>query len=300
MRSEKLIPDATRVTEGNMRLVSVSIFAVWFLLAGCATPSQAAGSGGGYSEADLGENQIRVDFHANGFSSPSRARDFAVLRAAEICRDRGYTYLRLESTRIKSDDVVIDLPAVTYYGKNFTVDVPPREQNVARLYADLIVTLLKEKPAGEQVQGGQTFEASYLIGILRRLYDLDSTSSSSDLEFGKIKGSLPALNPGQARIYVYRSSVMGFAVHPMVLLDGNGIGFMPVKRFFYVDRNPGHHVVEIDKFGAGILGVKLEAGQTQYVRIRLAGGLASPHIYAELVDEDVANSEMAGCKFTGN
>jgi len=54
------------------------------LLAGCGTPYQPFGLGGGYSETPLAPGVFRVFFNGNGFTSKERAEDFALLRAAEL------------------------------------------------------------------------------------------------------------------------------------------------------------------------------------------------------------------------
>ncbi len=53
-------------------------------LAACATSYQPDGFSGGYSDMKLGENVWQVDFRGNGYTSSARARDFSLLRAAEI------------------------------------------------------------------------------------------------------------------------------------------------------------------------------------------------------------------------
>src|SRR6266478_2576237 len=62
------------------------------LLAGCATPYQAKGMTGGFSETQLDENVFQVRFNGNGYTSGERAADFTLLRSAELAREHDYAY----------------------------------------------------------------------------------------------------------------------------------------------------------------------------------------------------------------
>lgn len=64
------------------------------LLPGCATPYQPAGFwGDGFTETQLAENVYRVRFRGNDSTSAEQAGDFALLRAAELCRQAGHSLL---------------------------------------------------------------------------------------------------------------------------------------------------------------------------------------------------------------
>ena len=63
-----------------------------FLIGGCATAYQSQGMSGGFSETQLDTNVYTVRFSGNGYTSPSKAADFALLRSAEITLMRGYKY----------------------------------------------------------------------------------------------------------------------------------------------------------------------------------------------------------------
>lgn len=66
------------------------------VLSGCMswdTPYQPNGLRGGYSHEKLGDGDYRVVFRGNGFSMDDQAQDFALMRAAELCRDAGKAYM---------------------------------------------------------------------------------------------------------------------------------------------------------------------------------------------------------------
>jgi len=62
------------------------------MLAGCATPYKSNGLAGGYSDLQIAENMFKVSFRGNGFTNLQRARDFALLRGAELALGNNYKY----------------------------------------------------------------------------------------------------------------------------------------------------------------------------------------------------------------
>lgn len=63
---------------------------------GCATSYQQTGFTGGFSETKLGPDTVRVVFKGNGYTSDERATDFALLRAAQLCREGGFTHFTVQ------------------------------------------------------------------------------------------------------------------------------------------------------------------------------------------------------------
>ena len=61
-------------------------------LAGCATGYHGKGFTGGYSNMKLQDNIFKVTFNGNAYLSMEKARDFALLRSAEITIENGYKY----------------------------------------------------------------------------------------------------------------------------------------------------------------------------------------------------------------
>ena len=46
---------------------------------------------GGFTESQLDTNVFRVTFKGNGYTSPDRAEDMALLRSAELALQHGFT-----------------------------------------------------------------------------------------------------------------------------------------------------------------------------------------------------------------
>jgi hypothetical protein len=75
--------------------------AMLLALAGCAaTPYQPVNAQGyGYAEQPAADGGYIVVFVANTATSEQRARDFALLRAAELGADLGYGYIKVMNSR---------------------------------------------------------------------------------------------------------------------------------------------------------------------------------------------------------
>ena len=61
-------------------------------LTGCATGYQASGFGGGFSELPMSADTYQISYRGNAFTSGSATQEMALLRAAELAIDHGYTH----------------------------------------------------------------------------------------------------------------------------------------------------------------------------------------------------------------
>ena len=102
-----------------------------------------------------------------------------------------------------------------------------------------------------------------------------------------------------ARIYFYRTAVLGAAVQPSVKLNGEKIGTAKPKGFFYVDRDPGNYEVETTTEVKRRLSLTLDKGVARYVRLNIAMGFFAGHVYPELVEDATGEKEIAKCSQTG-
>ena len=62
-------------------------------------------------------------------------------------------------------------------------------------------------------------------------------------KFTEVQPKMVAESPGMSRIFFYRTSVLGAALQPDVLLNDYKIGNAVAQGFFFVDRPPGNYVV---------------------------------------------------------
>ena len=118
-------------------------------------------------------------------------------------------------------------------------------------------------------------------------------------KYADVSKSVKVLAPGEARLYVYRTMGPGMAVQPEVRLDGAVVGRAQPNGFFYVDCKPGAHEIATTTEVERKLTLTLEPGQTRYVRLGVSMGFFVGHVYPELVDNVVGESEIGGLSYTG-
>lgn len=109
------------------KILLVSCVILSITLTSCATPYQATGFSGGYSQTKLGPNIYRVDFHGNGFTSTERASDFLMLRCAQLTLDAHYQFFAFLSDKNEGGDSSTVGYSTTTYSNGYanTFYVPP-------------------------------------------------------------------------------------------------------------------------------------------------------------------------------
>ncbi len=83
------------------------------LLIGCTSPYHAKNSRGGYSETQLKPNSFEVRFKGNKATDPEEAKDFTLLRSAELTLEYGYKYFTVSNKQNSIEEKVIIIPAKT-------------------------------------------------------------------------------------------------------------------------------------------------------------------------------------------
>jgi len=122
---------------------------------------------------------------------------------------------------------------------------------------------------------------------------------ASGPQFSQMQAGLRAVSADQGRIFIYRSTALGAAIQPSVKVNGDVVGSAVPRGFFYVDRPPGDYEITTTTEVTRTLSLKLEAGQTRYVRLGASFGFFVGHIYPELVDDAVGASEIQDLHYIG-
>ncbi len=128
---------------------------------------------------------------------------------------------------------------------------------------------------------------------------LTVASCASGLKFTQVNPTTAPKNADLGRIFFYRPSSFGAAIRPDVLLNGEKVGEAISWGFFYVDRPPGNYEVVTSTEVKRKVAFVLEKGQTRYVRFSVSFGFLVGHVYGELIDENVALSEIQESRYTG-
>jgi hypothetical protein len=108
---------------------------------------------------------------------------------------------------------------------------------------------------------------------------------ASGPKYSDVKSSIPPLTSDNGRIYFYRSnSMLGAAIQPSVMLNGQKVGNSKPGGFFYIDRPPGNYEVtcgtEVERKASFVL----DAGQQRYIKTTVSMGVLVGHVTPELVD----------------
>lgn len=111
--------------------------------------------------------------------------------------------------------------------------------------------------------------------------------------------ALPAIPAGMARLVVYRSSYMGFAVQPKVFLDGKETGRCKPGTTIAANLTPGEHVIASATEVKRALSVNLVAGQTTYVSCKVSMGIAVGRAKFEKVSPAKAIAKAAPMRLQG-
>jgi hypothetical protein len=128
---------------------------------------------------------------------------------------------------------------------------------------------------------------------------LFSGCATSGPKFSELRTSMPELAADTGRIYIYRTTVMGAAVQPKVVVNGEEVGKAVPKGFFYLDGPTGNYEIKTSTEVKRKLSLTLEGGQTRYVRLNISMGFLVGHVYPELVENEVGESEIQKCRYTG-
>jgi hypothetical protein len=150
------------------------------LLSGCATSYQAKSFTGGFSETRLAPDVIRIVFRGNGYTSRERSQDFALLRAAELSLEAGYSYFVVVSEKNEVRTHTTTTPATarttgiastsgnqTIYSGQTTYD-PGQTLTTYKPETGLVVQFMKEKRGSSFA-----FDAAFLVGSLKGKYKLE-------------------------------------------------------------------------------------------------------------------------------
>ena len=68
------------------------------ILSGCSTGYHPSGFGGGYNEFKVADDKYLISFQGNGYTSGQTANIYALRRAAELTKEKGYQYFVIENS----------------------------------------------------------------------------------------------------------------------------------------------------------------------------------------------------------
>jgi hypothetical protein len=173
------VPENWKRGRNMWRLIGL---AMALAVAGCATAYQSRSLTGGYSETQLGENTFEVSFKGNGYTSPERASDLALLRSAEVAAEHSFPYFIIVSSDNGTQHSAFTTPATTtgsatvvgntVFGRTTTIG--GQTYFISKPSTRNIIVGLTEKPSGF------SYDTGFVIRSLRRKYNLQNDSPQAD------------------------------------------------------------------------------------------------------------------------
>ena len=152
------------------------------LLTACATPYASNGLLGGYSDTALAPDIYRISFQGNGYTSPERTQDFAILHAADTALSHGYKYFGIINQTEGGRSGVINTPGQAYtyvnaqrygnmvYGTATTTYMPGASIPIFFPHSGLLIRCFREQP-----EGGFALDAEFVSRSLRQKYHINQS-----------------------------------------------------------------------------------------------------------------------------
>lgn len=116
--------------------------------------------------------------------------------------------------------------------------------------------------------------------------------ATQGVQYKEQEAKLPQLAASSGRIFIYRSSSLGFAVQPTVYLNGAAIGTAVPNAVYFVDRPKGTYEIAASTEVEKKVTFVLETGEVKYVRLTPTFGVLVGRIVPELVAKDEATKEL--------
>lgn len=98
-------------------------------------------------------------------------------------------------------------------------------------------------------------------------------------KFSMVQPNMVSESPDEGRIFFYRTSALGAAIKPSVMLNGEKVGKAIAKGFFFVDRPAGDYEVVTSTEVKRKVSFVLEKGQTKFIKFNISMGFFVGHVY---------------------
>ena len=111
-------------------------------------------------------------------------------------------------------------------------------------------------------------------------------ATQQGMPYQDMSASIPALDADHGRLYFFRETgVLGAASGSQVRVNDQPVGTMPMGTFFYVDEPAGEYTITTSSARDKPLMVKLDGGDTKYVRMSVPYAVMAGPLTPTLVKE---------------
>lgn len=102
-----------------MRLILIGSIAL--ILTSCATGYHPSSITGGFEQIQLSNDSFMVGFSGNGYTSSERSRVFAMRRAAELTKEKGFKYFTISNSKTNISRSAYRTPVNAETNSNYNV-----------------------------------------------------------------------------------------------------------------------------------------------------------------------------------
>jgi hypothetical protein len=120
---------------------------------------------------------------------------------------------------------------------------------------------------------------------------LAASACSGTLPFMGSAQVFPPIEAGKGRVFFYRTSVLGDAYTPDVLLNGEKVGKLDRRGVLYRDVTPGSYGVTTSSTSR-VANFSIAAGEKRYVRFN--SEFFEAYIHPQLIEPAKGEADMAG------
>lgn len=125
------------------------------------------------------------------------------------------------------------------------------------------------------------------------------TACASGPDYKDVAADISDLEPGNGRIYFYRTAIVGAAIQPSIRVNDEVVGKAKPKGFFYIDRPAGSYIIATSTEAKRSLSLLLKEGKEMYVRLDVKMGLLAGHVKPVLVEPAEGFSDIQKLNYTG-
>jgi len=146
---------------------------IGFGFTGCATKYQSQGFTGGYEETQLSKNVFTVSFKGNGYTSSTRAKDFTLLRSAEVTLENGFKFFSI----ISADSSMSYMTTSSQYKTTGSVNnmgyvnLNTRQtggMTFSKPSSSNTIVCFENEPSGQV-----SFDATFVAKSIKKKYDIE-------------------------------------------------------------------------------------------------------------------------------
>ena len=146
----------------------ITLLIAFIFVVSCSTTYQSSGFTGGYTETQLDVDVFSVKFNGNAYTSLERAKDFTLLRSAELTLKNGYKFFVIIDANAYLDKKQGSTPVSTYDYNTMSYKTTQQQYTQSKPSSSNTIKLLKEKPSNTF-----SYNAEFIVKSMKATYGIE-------------------------------------------------------------------------------------------------------------------------------